>query len=152
VPVTATDEPKAGFTIEAANAMLGELNDKLGIEVMEISQDRIVATMPVEGNRQPLGLLHGGANAALAETIGSIAAVLNAGEGRVALGLELSCTHHRAAREGKVTGVCTPLHVGRSTSTFETVITDELGRRTCTARLTCIVRAAEPATEADATD
>jgi uncharacterized protein (TIGR00369 family) len=140
VPVTATDEPRAGFTVEAANAMRGEFNEKLGIEVLEVSAERIVATMPVEGNRQPLGLLHGGANAALAETIGSIAAVLNAAPGRIAVGLELSCTHHRAAKAGKVTGVCTPLHVGRTTSTFETVITDEDGRRTCTARLTCIVR------------
>ncbi|HEY3752477.1 MAG TPA: hotdog fold thioesterase [Pseudonocardiaceae bacterium] len=120
--------------------MRGEFNEKLGIEVLEVSTERIVATMPVEGNRQPLGLLHGGANAALAETIGSIAAVLNAAPGRIAVGLELSCTHHRAAKAGKVTGVCTPLHVGRTTSTFETVITDEDGRRTCTARLTCIVR------------
>jgi uncharacterized protein (TIGR00369 family) len=100
--------------------------------------------MPVDGNRQPLGLLHGGANAALAETIGSVAAVLNAPDGRIAVGLELSCTHHRAAREGRVIGVCTPLHVGRSTSTFEIVITDEESRRTCTARLTCIVREKTP--------
>ncbi|HEX5401742.1 MAG TPA: hotdog fold thioesterase [Pseudonocardiaceae bacterium] len=120
--------------------MRGEFNEKLGIEVLEVSAERIVATMPVEGNRQPLGLLHGGANAALAETIGSIAAVLNAADGRIAVGLELSCTHHRAAKAGHVTGVCTPLHVGRTTSSFEIVITDEEGRRTCTARLTCIVR------------
>lgn len=142
--MTATDEPRAGFTTEAANAMLGELNEKLGIEMIEVDPARVVATMPVEGNRQPRGLLHGGANAALAETIGSVAAVLNAGDGRIAVGLELSCTHHRAAREGLVTGVCTPLHVGRTTSTFEVVITDEEGRRTCTARLTCIVRESAP--------
>ncbi len=144
--MTATDEPRAGFTVEAANAMRGELNEKLGIEIIEVGTDRVVATMPVDGNRQPLGLLHGGANAALAETIGSVAAVLNAPDGRIAVGLELSCTHHRAARGGLVTGVCTPLHVGRSTSTFETVITDEEGRRTCTARLTCIVREKTPGT------
>jgi uncharacterized protein (TIGR00369 family) len=142
--VTATDEPRAGFTVEAANAMRGELNEKLGIEIIEVAPDRVVATMPVDGNRQPLGLLHGGANAALAETIGSVAAVLNAPDGRIAVGLELSCTHHRAAREGRVIGVCTPLHVGRSTSTFEIVITDEESRRTCTARLTCIVREKTP--------
>ena len=144
--MTATDEPRAGFTVEAANAMRGELNEKLGIEIIEVGTDRVVATMPVDGNRQPLGLLHGGANAALAETIGSVAAVLNAPDGRIAVGLELSCTHHRAARGGLVTGVCTPLHVGRSTSTFETVITDEEGRRTCTARLTCMVREKTPGT------
>lgn len=143
--MTATEEePRAGFTVEAVNAMRGEFNEKIGLEIIEISPERIVATMPVAGNRQPLGLLHGGANAAMAESIGSVAAVINAGPGRVAVGLELSCTHHRAARSGLVTGVCTPLHVGRTTATFETVITDEEGRRTCTARLTCVLRDAKP--------
>jgi uncharacterized protein (TIGR00369 family) len=117
---------------------MAEFNIKLGIRIVELSARRIVGTMPVEGNRQPYGLLHGGANAALAETLGSVCAALNAPPGRAVVGLELSCTHHRSARSGLVTGVCTPLHLGRSTSTFETVITDEDGRRTCTARLTCI--------------
>lgn len=120
------------------------LPDKMGIEVTEWDPKRVVATMPVAGNLQPYGLLHGGANATLAETIGSIAAALNAPEGRVAVGLELSCTHHRAATKGVVTGVATPLHTGRSTSTFEMVITDEDGKRTCTARLTCVLRDAAP--------
>lgn len=143
--MTATEDgPRAGFTVEAVNAMRGEFNEKIGLEIIELSPERIVATMPVAGNRQPYGLLHGGANAAMAESIGSVAAVVNAGPGRAAVGLELSCTHHRAARGGKVTGVCTPLHVGRTTATFETVITDEDGRRTCTARLTCIIRDSRP--------
>jgi uncharacterized protein (TIGR00369 family) len=117
-----------------------QLADKLGIEITDWNPDRLVGTMPVAGNRQPYGLLHGGANAVLAETLGSLAAGLHAGSGRSAVGLELSCTHHRAALDGLVTGVCTPLHRGRSTATFEIVITDEAGRRTCTARLTCFVR------------
>ncbi|MBF6507416.1 hotdog fold thioesterase [Nocardia farcinica] len=121
-----------------------QLADKLGIEYVTLQPDRVVATMPVAGNRQPYGLLHGGANAALAETLGSIAAALNAGEGRIAVGLELSCTHHRAATEGKVTGVATPVHRGRSTSTYEIVVTDEEDRRTCTARLTCVLRDQPP--------
>ncbi len=120
------------------------LPNRMGIEITEWDPKRVVGTMPVAGNLQPYGLLHGGANATLAETIGSVAAALNAGTDRVALGLELSCTHHRAARSGIVTGVATPLHVGRSTSTFEIVITDEEGRRTCSARLTCIVRERPP--------
>lgn len=120
------------------------LPTKMGIVVTEWDPTRVVATMPVAGNLQPYGLLHGGANATLAETIGSVAAALNAPPGRVALGLELSCTHHRAARSGHVTGVATPIHTGRSTSTFEIVITDEEGKRTCTARLTCILRDAAP--------
>ncbi|WP_375546577.1 PaaI family thioesterase [Actinophytocola gossypii] len=116
----------------------------MGIEITEWDPKRVVATMPVAGNLQPYGLLHGGANATLAETAGSIAAALNAGEDRVALGLELSCTHHRAARSGVVTAVATPLHVGRTTSTFEIVITDDEDRRTCSARLTCVVRDRAP--------
>nr|WP_166677639.1 hotdog fold thioesterase [Amycolatopsis arida] len=121
-----------------------QLNDKLGIEIVELSPERVVATMPVTGNLQPYGLLHGGANAALAETLGSVAAALNAGPGRAAMGLELSCTHHRAVREGVVTGVATPLHVGRGTVTVDIAITDGRGRRTCTARLTCVVRDQPP--------
>ena len=124
--------------------VLGELNVKLGVRYVSVAPDRVVATMPVEGNRQPYLLLHGGANAALAETIGSTAAVLNAPDGKIAVGLELSCTHHRAARSGLVTAVCTPLHTGRTTSTFEIVLTDDGGNRTCTARLTCILRERPP--------
>ena len=120
------------------------LPTKMGIKITEMDPKRVVGTMPVAGNLQPYGLLHGGANATLAETIGSVAAALNAGTERVAMGLELSCTHHRAATSGYVTGVATPLHVGRSTSSFEIVITDEEGKRTCTARLTCIVRERPP--------
>ena len=101
--------------------------------------------MPVAGNRQPYGLLHGGASAVLAETLGSVAAALHAGPDNVAMGIELNCTHHRAATQGLVTAVCTPLHVGRTVSSFEIVITDESGRRTCTARLTCAVRPAHQA-------
>ncbi|MBC6451165.1 hotdog fold thioesterase [Actinokineospora xionganensis] len=124
-----------GLRSEVADQLLA---DKLGIEVTEWDKNRLVATMPVKGNLQPYGLLHGGASAVLAETLGSIAAALNAPEGKVVVGLELSCTHHRAAREGLVTAVCTPLHVGRSTSTFEIVMTEDSGKRTCTARLTCV--------------
>jgi 1,4-dihydroxy-2-naphthoyl-CoA hydrolase len=120
------------------------LPTRMGIEITEWDPKRVVGTMPVAGNLQPYGLLHGGANATLAETLGSTAAALNAPAGRVAMGLELSCTHHRAALAGKVTGVATPIHTGRSTSTFEIVITDEDDKRTCTARLTCILRDAPP--------
>ncbi|MCP3802507.1 hotdog fold thioesterase [Allokutzneria sp. A3M-2-11 16] len=130
---------------EDPNLVLTEqLTEKLGIQITEWEAKRLVGTMPVAGNRQPYGLLHGGASAAFAETLGSIAAVMNAGEGRIAVGLELSCTHHRAAREGLVTGVCTPLHVGRTTATFEIVISDESDKRVCTARLTCVSRDAPP--------
>ncbi|OLR94502.1 hotdog fold thioesterase [Actinokineospora bangkokensis] len=135
--MTSTADPSKlpGVLPEVADQLLA---DKLGIEVTDWTKDRLVATMPVAGNLQPYGLLHGGANAVLAETLGSIGAALNAPEGKVVVGLELSCTHHRAARDGVVTAVCTPLHLGRSTSTFEIVVTDGAGKRTCTARLTCV--------------
>ncbi len=129
----------ADYTIDPA-FVDQQLNDKLGLVITEAAPERVVATMPVKGNLQPYGLLHGGANAALAETLGSISAALNAGEGKLALGLELSCTHHRGVHSGTVTGVATPLHVGRGTITSEIVITDESGKRSCTARLTCVVR------------
>lgn len=117
---------------------------RMGIEITEWSPERVVGTMPVKGNLQHYGLLHGGANAVLAETLGSLCAAANAGFDKAVLGLELSCTHHRSATEGVVTGVSTPLHTGRSTATLEIVIIDERGRRTCTARLTCLIRERQP--------
>jgi uncharacterized protein (TIGR00369 family) len=119
---------------------VGELPDRMGIEFTEVSADRVVATMPVEGNRQPYGLLHGGASCVLAESLGSIGAAMHAGEGRIALGVDINATHHRAVRSGVVTGVATPVHRGRSAATYEIAITDEAGRRVCTARLTAIIR------------
>lgn len=121
-----------------------QLATKLGIEITHWDANRLVGTMPVAGNRQPYGLLHGGATASLAETLGSVAAAMHAAPDRVALGLELSCTHHRAARGGLVTAVCTPLHVGRSTATFQIAVSDEDGKAVCTARLTCILRDRPP--------
>lgn len=120
-----------------------QLNDKLGLTFTEATPERVVAVMPAKGNLQPYGLLHGGANASLAEALGSTCAALNGG-GKAALGLELSCTHHRAVREGVVTGVATPAHVGRGTVTVDIVISDDAGRRTCTARLTCVLRKVAP--------
>lgn len=114
-----------------------QLVERLGINVTECAPDLVVGTMPVDGNRQPVGLLHGGASAAFAETLGSLAAWTHAGPDRIIVGQELSCTHHAAVRSGHITGVCRPLHVGSGSATYEIVITDERGRRTCTARLTC---------------
>lgn len=126
------------------------LHDRLGIEVLEASADRVVATMPVAGNTQPVGLLHGGASAALAEGVGSIAAGLHAGPGRAALGVELNITHHRAVGGGRVTGTATPLHRGRTVATYEVAVTDEAGRRVATARVTCLLRdTTTPETRAD---
>ncbi|MEJ2869399.1 hotdog fold thioesterase [Actinomycetospora sp. OC33-EN08] len=121
-----------------------QLAVKLGIEITEWDPARVVGTMPVAGNRQPFGLLHGGASAVLAETIGSTAAYVNRVGDRRPVGLELSCTHHRSALSGHVTAVCTPASVGRTVGTFEIVISDDEGRRVCTAKLTCVYRDATP--------
>ena len=115
----------------------GELAGTMGIRITEHTSARTTGTMPVAGNRQPFGLLHGGASAVLAETLGSVHAALLAPAGRMPVGTDLNCTHHRAMRDGTVTGVSTPAHVGRSMATFEIVLTDERDRRVCTARLTC---------------
>ncbi|MFE1952893.1 MULTISPECIES: PaaI family thioesterase [Streptomyces] len=118
----------------------GDLGRRMGIDIKEASADRVVATMPVAGNTQPYGLLHGGASAVLAETLGSVGSMLHGGSGKIAVGVDLNCTHHRSARSGLVTGVATPVHRGRTTATYEVVITDDQDRRVCTARLTCILK------------
>ena len=118
----------------------GQLPRKLGIEFLEFGTQRLIATMPVDGNRQPAGLLHGGASVALAETLGSVGAALHAGPDKIVVGVDINATHHRAAVSGRVTGTATPLHLGRGTASYEVVITDEEGRRVCTARITCLIR------------
>ncbi|MET7573140.1 hotdog fold thioesterase [Streptomyces sp. NPDC005492] len=122
----------------------GHLGTRMGVEIVEASAERVVGTMPVEGNTQPYGLLHGGASAVLAETLGSLGSMLHGGSTKIAVGVDLNCTHHRGARSGLVTGVATPVHRGRSTATYEIVISDEDGRRVCSARLTCLLRDVRP--------
>ena len=123
--------------LERMRDNMGALNERMGIELLEASAQRVVATMPVEGNTQPYGLLHGGASVVLAESLGSIGSALHAGEEKLAVGVDINATHHRAARSGTVTGVATPIHLGRSMASYEVVITDEDGRRVCTSRITC---------------
>ncbi|MFF8605275.1 PaaI family thioesterase [Streptomyces sp. NPDC015346] len=118
----------------------GHLGNRMGVQIVEASAEKVVGTMPVEGNTQPYGLLHGGASAVLAETLGSIGSMLHGGVSKIAVGVDLNCTHHRGVRSGLVTGVATPVHRGRSTATYEIVITDEHDKRVCTARLTCMLR------------
>lgn len=122
----------------------GHLGERMDIRILEASAERVVATMPVEGNTQPYGLLHGGASAVLAETLGSVGAMMHGGINKIAVGVDLNCTHHRGARSGLVTGIATPVHRGRSTATYEIVISDDQDRRVCTARLTCLLRDANP--------
>ncbi len=127
-----------------ARSMTGTLIERLGIEFVAASAEHLVATMPVAGNTQPYGLLHGGASVALAETLGSFGAMLHAGPAQVAVGIDVNATHHRAADTGRVTGTATALSLGRTLASYEVVVTDESGRRVCTARLTCVLRPARP--------
>ncbi|MCU1568807.1 MAG: thioesterase [Pseudarthrobacter sp.] len=116
---------------------LGELDEKMGVKILEESVERVVATMPVEGNRQSFGLLHGGASLAVGEAVGSWAAVIHASTmGKTAVGVDVSATHHRSAREGQVTITATPIHLGGTLTTHEVVITNEAGQRLCTLRIT----------------
>jgi len=133
-------DPADGPFVVPEHLRAEQLPTRMGIELLTLTREEVVGRMPVAGNRQPYGLLHGGANAVLAETLGSVLAALHVLPERSPVGLELSCTHHRAAVDGWVTGTARPVHVGRSTSTSEIVIVDERGRRTCTARLTCLHR------------
>ncbi|MEU5420482.1 PaaI family thioesterase [Streptomyces sp. NPDC001407] len=124
----------------------GHLGNRMGLQVREASPDRVVGTLPVEGNTQPYGLLHGGASAVLAETLGSVGAMLHGGPDKIAVGVDLNCTHHRGVRSGLITAIATPVHRGRTTATYEIVITDDQDKRVCTARLTCVLRPADTTT------
>jgi 1,4-dihydroxy-2-naphthoyl-CoA hydrolase len=112
----------------------------LGIEITEIGDDYLKATMPVDHRtHQPMGILHGGASVALAETIGSLGAQMCAEPGYFVVGLEINANHIRSVREGFVTGVATPIHVGRSTQVWNIHIADENDRTVCISRLTMSV-------------
>ncbi|MBB4738267.1 uncharacterized protein (TIGR00369 family) [Actinoplanes octamycinicus] len=122
----------------------GALAERMGIVITEASAERVVGTMPVEGNTQPYGLLHGGASCVLAETLGSVGAVLHGQTVNrpFAVGVDINATHHKAARSGLVTGTAVPVHRGRAVATYEVVLEDEAGERVCTARITCLLRGA----------
>jgi uncharacterized protein (TIGR00369 family) len=125
---------------------LGALETKLGIEILSQSVDQVVGSMPVRGNTQPFGRLHGGATLALGETLGSLAADLHAeASGRLAVGLDINGTHHAPARSGRVIGTAVPLHLGRRVTTHEVTIRDETGRLVATVRITNML--VEPAEE-----
>ena len=126
----------AAAELMAQRKDLGALAAKMGIELVELSAERAVATMPVEGNTQPIGLLHGGAHVVLAESLGSMAANVWAWPTKVAVGIEVNASHTRSATSGLVTGTCTALNLGKSLTLHEIVITDEAGNRLSTVRIT----------------
>jgi uncharacterized protein (TIGR00369 family) len=136
------DLPAAAQAMYAMNP--SSLLHRMQIEITHASPERVVGRMPVEGNTQPYGLLHGGASVVLAESLGSIGSALHAGPSRVAVGLDINATHHRAARSGFVTGTATALSLGNTLASYDVVITDEQDRRICTCRITCLIRDAAP--------
>lgn len=130
------DQLSAGDLKDALNAYgLGELAESMGIKLLEVSAQKAVASMPVAGNRQPLGLLNGGANAVLAETLGSIAANVFAHPERVAVGIDLQISHHRPALVGLVKATATALHLGKTLGTYQIEVIDEKEKLIASAKL-----------------
>lgn len=148
-----SDQLSTDVTAEVQGLGMGALAERMGIQLVSASVDSrgwatISATMPVAGNTQPYGLLHGGASAVLAETLGSFAAKISAhqrlGQGALVVGIDLNCTHHKAARDGVVTGIATMISVGSTMLSSDIVITNENGDRICTSRLTAMARTPRP--------
>jgi uncharacterized protein (TIGR00369 family) len=132
---------QADFLAAILERGIGALDKKMGIEIIEASPQRLVGTMPVEGNTQPIGLLHGGANVVLAESLGSIGTQLHAGPNRKIVGVDINATHHKSATKGIVTGVATAVSLGKTMCCYDIVITNDEGQRTCSARITCLILA-----------
>ncbi len=122
----------------------GELARKMGIELLELGAERSVARMPVEGNRQVVGLLHGGAHVVLAESLGSMASAIHAGPDKIAVGIEINATHSRSVTEGFVEATCEALVLGRTLATHQITVRDEAGNRLSTVRMTNYIKDAKP--------
>jgi 1,4-dihydroxy-2-naphthoyl-CoA hydrolase len=120
---------------------IGALDKKMGIEILEASPEKLVGRMPVEGNTQPIGLLHGGANVVLAESLGSIGTQLHAGADRKIVGVDINATHHKSALSGYVTATATAISLGKTLCSYNVEIRNDLNELTCTARITCLILA-----------
>jgi uncharacterized protein (TIGR00369 family) len=118
----------------------GSLTDKMGVEFLELSASHSVARMPVEGNTQVIGILHGGAHVVLGESLGSVSAAIHAGPGRYAVGIEVNASHSRSISSGWVTATCDALALGRTLATHEIVVRDDEGNRLSTIRITNLLR------------
>jgi 1,4-dihydroxy-2-naphthoyl-CoA hydrolase len=123
--------------------LVSALDTKMGLELVELTAERVVGRMPVAGNTQPFGLWHGGASCVLAETLASLGSYAHGRPDRIGVGVDLNATHHRAARSGWVTGTATALRLGRTVVSYEVVLVDDAGNRVCTARVTCQLVARE---------
>lgn len=118
----------------------GELARKMGIELIELGAELSVGRMPVEGNRQVVGLLHGGAHVVLAESLGSMSSAIHAGPDKIAVGIEINATHSRSVTEGFVEATCEALVLGRTLTTHQITIRDDQGRRLSTVRMTNYIK------------
>ena len=136
-----SDERMNDFMEALRTRGAGALDKKMGINILEASPERVVATMPVEGNTQAIGFLHGGANVVLAESLGSIGAWMHAGMDRKVVGVDINATHHRSVTEGVVTAVATAISLGKTICSYDVVISNDQGQRTCTARITVLILA-----------
>jgi uncharacterized protein (TIGR00369 family) len=125
---------------ERFSSGVGELTRKMGIELLEISAERTLGRMPVEGNRQVVGILHGGAHVVLGETLGSVAAAVHAGAGRYAVGIDINATHTKSIADGWVNGTCTAISLGKTICVHEIIVTNEAGERLSTVRITNLLR------------
>lgn len=122
------------------------LDEKLGVELIEVTPTRAVGRCPVAGNTQPFGLWHGGASCVLAESLASLAAAAEVGPDGAVTGVDINATHLRAAREGWVTGVATAIRIGGTLATYDVSLTDDDDEQICAARITLYLRRAKPAT------
>ncbi|WP_119394530.1 hotdog fold thioesterase [Salinibius halmophilus] len=129
------------MTTDAINQMSdGTLVSTLGIKITEVGENTLTATMPVDARtKQPFGLLHGGANVVLAETLASIGAQMMLPRDKMAVGLEINANHLRSVRQGMVTGKAFPIKVGQTVQVWQIDIFDDQGRQTCTCRMTASV-------------
>jgi 1,4-dihydroxy-2-naphthoyl-CoA hydrolase len=117
--------------------LISALDDKMGLELLELTAERVVGRMPVKGNTQPFGLWHGGASCVLAETLASLGSYAHGQPDRIGVGVDINATHHRPARSGWITGTATALQLGRTVVSYEVVLHDDADQRICTARVTC---------------
>jgi 1,4-dihydroxy-2-naphthoyl-CoA hydrolase len=139
--MNSTEPPTAPESPESSGPPLPPvpIHERLGIEIQAATADEVIGTIPVAGNEQPFGALHGGASAVLAESLASIGSALHVGRGGSVVGIEINASHHKAARSGVVTGRATPLRLGRRVATWQVELRDDEGALICTARVTCLL-------------
>jgi uncharacterized protein (TIGR00369 family) len=118
--------------------------ERLGLEFLEVGPDRVVARIPVEGNTQPYGLLHGGATAALCETVGSVGTAIAIGAERRTVGLALTVNHLRTSRHGFVTAVGEPVHIGDTIAVWDVRVSDDADHVVAVGRITLAIRRRVP--------